>query len=326
MIKVFEKRKTSDSESIMSLKNEELSNSKKTILNDFMTHFLFNEKIQNSEIKKNVKVMNIKKQVEYEKNRNFFNLQNKKKNFSPKKSNINFLEENLEKEKKIVIKLTKKKSDGCKNLIKLLKNFFYHGNLENEKKIKNLNEKEKKFLTEILFLDQEFVLKNDYILHKKIQRGLKNILKNYISKFYNGKKLNFIRKLFKKILKKIKEKKNLEYEKKKIKMKKKNLLNEYFNFPKNDIMNMIRLSIKEFKKRDTLLCFSFPLFKKEFDFQLDLLMKEKWQNFKNILILKFEKKYHFGIQENFLFREALENLCVFSSGYVYIKKIYSCLD
>lgn len=323
MIKSFEKKKTSESESIMSINLDEKIDLKKSNCNDFMTHFLFFDpeiSTHNNKQPKNYKILDIKKQVEFQKNQKFFPIK-KEKSLLKEKTNKNELPK---KSSKIYI-TKKKKTKDCKMLLKLLKNYFFHGILEREKKIKNLNNPEKSFLVEILFLDSEFVLKNDYILQKKIQRSLKNILKNHIAKFYNGKKLNFIRKLFKIVLKKLKDKKSSHFQKLGLKIKKKELLNEFFNFPSFQIMDMLRVSIKEFKKRDTLLCFSFPLFRKEFDFELDFLMEEKWRIFRDVLILKFEGG-DFGEKENFIFREALEHLCLYSSGYVYLKNIYSCLD
>ena len=305
--------------------------------NNFLTYILIDE--SKSSLNKNVKIINIKKQMNDEKNIfqvNSENVNEKNKNLSSEIKKIsNFQIMNFtsyENKRNLLFEKSIHKnqnlfSKNCNQLLKLFKKYFFRGDSSNfEKNIKKLNPAEKIFIIKILSIDQDFALKDDYILEKKMQRSLKTILNLEISRFYNKKKLNFIRKIFKIILNRIKNKRISELKNLNLNYKKSNLLDNLFQFNNNqELKNMIMNCLKEFKKNDSLLCFSFPFFTKEFNLHLELLMKEKWEDFREIFKLKFSANNLFGIEKDILFQKKLEDICLYSSGYIYLKKIYTCV-
>jgi hypothetical protein len=236
-------------------------------------------------------------------------------------------EQNLE-VKNLSIKISDSKNEvnqDFSNLKRLFKKCFFKTNDSWENIVSNLNFSQKQFLFKVLNFEDEYVLKNDFVLSKKLKRALNEILRTVINRDYNGKKLNFIRKLYYTIINKIKKNQMNKLLDKGKKVQRNNIFNDLFDFKNKTFKSMILHSLKEFKKKQTILCFTSLPFTKEFDLFLKEIMKHKWNMFKEILKSKYQDINFRYIQNEDCFCEILEIMCIISSGYSYLRNIYSSL-
>lgn len=189
---------------------------------------------------------------------------NKSKEIPTKVFKNYFVDDKIEKKEK------KKFLINLENLKIIFKNYFYHKKvLDND--LKKLSKFEKILLLKILKVKKEDFNKI------KIQIILNNFFENFLSKNFQSKILNFTRKLYKQVNKRIfkkfinKNKKNFsgtEYLKK--------YLNFYFNNPKDELKLIINYCLFELKKKDVIVIFGFLKYTQKFDFEIDQLFEEKW--------------------------------------------------
>lgn len=199
------------------------------------------------------------------------------------------------------------KSQNFLNLKKILKTYFFQKIL-NEFQIVNLSPFEKKILTKILKIQNP-----ENLTKIKIENILQNYFDNFLTKNFQSKILNFTRKLYKQVNKRM-FKKFINKNKKKITGTE--YLNKYLNFyfenPKNDLKIIINYCLFELKKKDVIVIFAFEKFTKKFDFELEGLFDEKWN-----LMWECVEKEDFGIV-----RDILAECAVVGFSSRYFKQVY----
>ena len=135
---------------------------------------------------------------------------------------------------------------------------------------------------------------------------------------YQGKNLNSIRKIFREIFNKMVDNFFLKENKNEDKIS--NCLNFFFNYPNKELMIIIENFLKEFKRKNSFLIFSFDNFKKVFDLTLNQIYKQKLRKF--FIQLEYFCKIE-NVGENIdYFQNAIFELSVFSNCVRYLKEIY----
>ena len=198
-----------------------------------------------------------------------------------------------------------------KNLIKFLKNFS-EGRKLDKFLLQKLSEMEKVFLGD-LFEFEIFENKNYEKNFFFLKRGFKIFHKEILAIQYHSKNLNAIRKCFIKINQKIfsdfvlTKKKNISE-----KEKKENFLNFYFNFPNENLKEIILYSLESFKKVDSKIIFCYVKYKEEFMKNLILLKNEKWEFFR-------KNYFFFDVEGN---RNVLSHCILVDHVVAYFEKLF----
>ena len=176
-----------------------------------------------------------------------------------------------------------------RNLLIFLQNFSEERKLD-EIFFEKLSENEKVLLSNLFDFEisKEKSFKKTFFF---LDRGFKKLHKKILKKNFHNKNLNGVRKCFIKINEKIysdfildQNRNNLENE------NKKKFLNFFFDFPNEELKEIILYSLKEFKKTNSSLIFCFKKYKNEFFKNLFLFKKQKWRFFrKNINFLSIKE-------------------------------------
>lgn len=194
------------------------------------------------------------------------------------------------------------------SLKNLFKEFFKYKNLSSLV-VQSLNFFELRRLMD--FLDFELDYYSPISKKKKIILSNLNFkTQNYLLKNFQGKNLNCIRKFFRQIFNRMVEKFFL----------KQNYIKFFFNNPNKEMMVIIENFLREFKKKDSFIIFSFENFRKYFDLTLDEYYSEQLEKF-------YIKLEYFGKFENIdkdieNFKNYVIEMSNLSNCVRYLKEIY----
>ena len=178
----------------------------------------------------------------------------------------------------------------------MLRKFSEDKILDNQR-LFSLSNKEKKFLEQLLNFSKGKKL--NYISFK---REFKNLQRFILNRYHNEKNLIHIRKVFMDINKKLythcilKKGVNIIQEK-----NLNNFLNYYFEYPNENLRNMISYILSVFRKNFSKIIFSFNRYKIDFFKILFSLRNEKWKIFKKNFNFICFKKNRENLSECILF-------------------------
>ena len=128
-----------------------------------------------------------------------------------------------------------------------------------------LNRPQRIILSVLLDIEASYLEASTYVFARRIERKWEERIRELLRDRFRAKKNNFYRKLFKAVL-------NLLWDKELV--NETSFLDAFFKGSNHPMKSIMLYTLKQYKKTEVLLAFSFPLFQSQFDQALQNIKNE----------------------------------------------------